>query len=80
MQILESIPGVGRKTAEVVVAFIDASNRFQNARQVSAYASLVPRQHQSGEINRMGKITRRGPRVLRSAWVEAAWAMLRYNS
>jgi len=80
VQLLESIPGVGRKTAEVVVAYLDDPNRFQNARQVSAYAGLVPRQHQSGETNRMGKITRRGPRVLRAALVEAAWAMLRYNS
>jgi transposase len=79
VQLLESIPGVGRKTAEVVVAYIDDAKRFQNARQVSAYAGLVPRQHQSGETNRMGKITRRGPRVLRAALVEPAWAMLRYN-
>lgn len=79
VQILESIPGVGRRTAEVVVAYIDDPNRFKNARQVGAYAGLVPRQHQSGETNRMGKITRRGPRVLRSALVEVAWVMLRYN-
>ncbi|MGI0484213.1 IS110 family transposase [Pantanalinema rosaneae CENA516] len=79
VQLLESIPGVGRKTAEVVVAYLDDPKRFQNARQVSAYGGLVPRQHQSGETNRMGKITRRGPRVLRAALVEAAWAMLRYN-
>ena len=80
VQILESIPGVGRRTAEVVVAYIDDPNRFDNARQVGSYAGLVPRQHQSGETNRMGKITRRGPRILRSALVEAAWVMLRYNS
>lgn len=79
MQILESIPGIGRRTAEVVVAYLDDANRFQNARQVSAYGGLVPRQFQSGAMNRMGKITRRGPRVLRAALVEAAWAMLRYN-
>jgi transposase len=80
VQLLESIPRVGRKTAEMVVAYLDDPKRFQNTRQVSAYAGLVPRQHQSGETNRMGKITRRGPRVLRAALVEAAWAMLRYNS
>jgi transposase len=79
VQLLESIPGVGRKTAEVIVAYIDNPNRFQTARQVGAYAGLVPRQHQSGETNRMGKITRRGPRVLRTALVEAAWIMQRYN-
>ena len=79
VEILESIPGVGRRTAEVIVAYIDDPNRFKNARQVGAYAGLVPRQHQSGETNRMGKITRRGPRILRSALVEAAWIMLQYN-
>jgi transposase len=79
VQLLESIPGVGRRTAEVIVAYIDDPHRFKNARQVSAYAGLVPRQSQSGESNRMGRITGRGPRLLRSALVEAAWAMLRYN-
>lgn len=79
VQLLESIPGIGRCTAEVVVAYLDDAKRFKTARQVSAYAGLVPRQHQSGETNYLGKITRRGPRVLRSALVEAAWAMLRYN-
>jgi transposase len=79
VQLLESIPGVGRKTAEVIVAFIDDAKRFKTARQVSAYAGLVPRQDQSGETNRMGRITRRGPRLLRSTLVEAAWIMLQYN-
>lgn len=79
VQLLESIPGIGRKTAEVVVAYLDDAKRFKNARQVSAYAGLVPKQFQSGNMNRMGKISRRGPRVLRTALVEAAWIMLRYN-
>ena len=79
VQLLESIPGIGRRTAEVIVAYIDDPKRFKNGRQVSAYAGLVPRQHQSGETNYLGKITRRGPRLLRSALVEVAWAMLRYN-
>lgn len=79
VQLLESIPGVGRKTAEVIVAFMDDAKRFKTARQVSAYAGLVPRQDQSGETNRMGRITRRGPRLLRSTLVEAAWIMLQYN-
>ena len=40
VQLLETIPGVGRKTAEVVVAYIDDPNRFKNARQVGAYAGF----------------------------------------
>jgi transposase len=79
VQLLETIPGVGRKTAEVVVAYLDDPHRFQNARQVSSYAGMVPRRYQSGEMDRHGRIHKRGPRQLRSALVEAAWLMLRYN-
>jgi transposase len=79
VQLLETIPGVGRKTAEVVVAYLDDPHRFQNARQISSYAGMVPRRYQSGEMDRQGRIHKRGPRQLRSALVEVAWLMLRYN-
>lgn len=79
VQLLQTIPGVGRKTAEVVVAYLDDPHRFQNSRQVSSYAGLVPRRYQSGQMDRQGRIHKRGPRLLRSALVEAAWLMLRYN-
>jgi transposase len=79
VQLLQTIPGVGRKTAEVVVAYVDDPHRFQNARQVSSYAGLVPKRYQSGTMDRHGKIHKRGPRLLRGALVEAAWLTLRYN-
>jgi transposase len=79
VQLLQTIPGVGRKTAEVVVAYLDDPHRFKNSRQVSSYAGMVPRRYQSGEMDRQGRIHKRGPRLLRSALVEAAWLMLRYN-
>jgi transposase len=79
VQLLQTIPGVGRKTAEVVVAYLDDPHRFRNARQVACYAGMVPRRYQSGEMDRQGRIHKRGPRQLRSALVEAAWLMLRYN-
>lgn len=79
VQLLQTIPGVGRKTAEVIVTQLDQPQRFQNARQVSGYAGLVPRRFQSGNMDRQGGITRRGSRLLRSSLVECAWVMLRYN-
>ncbi|EKV00203.1 transposase [Leptolyngbya sp. PCC 7375] len=79
IQLLQTIPGVGRKTAEVIVTCLDDPKRFENSRQVSAYAGLIPQQHQSGQTNRLGKITKRGSRLLRTALVEVAWIMLRYN-
>ncbi len=76
---LRTVPGVGPRLAETVVAFIGDPHRFDNARQVSAYAGLVPKQHQSGTMERHGRITRRGPRLLRSMLVEVAWLAIRHN-
>lgn len=74
-----TINGVGRVTAEAIVAYIDDPHRFKNANQVGAYAGLVPNQYQSGKTDRRGRITKRGPRLLRTLLVECAWCSLRYN-
>jgi transposase len=76
---IQSIPGVGPRTAEILVACIDDPHRFENGRQVSAYFGLVPRQFQSGETDRNGRITKRGNPLARTILVECAWASLRYN-
>lgn len=79
-QLLETTPGVGRRTAEVVAVYLDDAKRFTSGGEVSSYSGLVPRQYQSGEMDRRGRITRRGPRLLRRLLVEAAWCSLRYNA
>jgi transposase len=80
VRILETAPGVGPRTAEAVAAHLHDPGRFDNGKQVSAYGGLVPRQYQSGETDHRGRITRRGPALLRKLLVECAWAMLRYNA
>jgi transposase len=80
VQLLETTPGVGPRTAEAIVAHLHEPGRFDSGKQVSAYVGLVPRQYQSGEMDRRGRITRRGPALLRKLLVECAWVMLRYNS
>ena len=62
------------------MAYLGDARRFSNGKQVSAYGGLVPRQFQSGETDRRGRITRRGPALLRKLLVECAWVMLRYNA
>jgi transposase len=76
---LRTIHGIGPRTAEILVACIDNPHRFQNGRQVSAYFGLVPRQYQSGETDRNGRITKRGNPLARTILLECAWASLRYN-
>ena len=79
-RLLETIPGVGPRTAEAVAAHLGDPHRFASGKQVGAYAGLVPKQYQSGVTDRKGRITRRGPGVLRKLLVECAWCMLRYNA
>jgi transposase len=76
---LRTIPGVSPRTAEILVACIDDPHRFENGRQVSQYFGLVPKQYQSGETDRNGRITKRGNPLARTILVECAWASLRYN-
>jgi transposase len=67
--LLETAPGLGPRTAETVAAYLHDAPRFKTAKQVSAYSGLVPRQHQSGEMDRRGRITKRGPALLRKMLV-----------
>jgi transposase len=78
--LLETAPGLGPRTAETVAAYVHDAARFKTAKQVSAYSGMVPRQHQSGELDRRGRITKRGPALLRKMLVECAWSMVRYNA
>jgi transposase len=80
VELLQTIPGVGPRTAEAVAAFLPEPQRFRTTKQVSAYGGLVPRQYQSTDTDHRGRITKRGPRTLRKLLVECAWVMLRYNA
>lgn len=79
-QRLMTIPGVGHRLAEAVVAIVDRPERFRNSRQVGSYAGLTPRRYQSGQSDRQGRISRAGNTLLRSMLVEVAWLGLRYNA
>jgi transposase len=79
VQLLQSIPGVGPRCSELVVAWIDDPHRFRNGREVGAYAGLTPRRYQSGESDRSGRISRAGCGRLRKLLVQVAWGMLRHN-
>jgi len=77
VQRLCQMPNVSTRTAEVLVAHIDDPHRFKNARQVSCYAGLTPRQFQSGIANRQGRISKRGPAVMRRVLLQVSWGMTR---
>ncbi|WP_166832054.1 IS110 family RNA-guided transposase [Thalassoroseus pseudoceratinae] len=79
-RLLRTIPGVGPRLAEIVAAVLDDPRRFSNSKQVACYAGLTPRQYQSGDTDRQGRISRQGNSLLRAMLVEVSWVSLRYNS
>ena len=77
--LLRSIPGVGARTAEAALAYIDQPRRFRRNKQVGAYFGVVPCQDSSAEVNRLGHITRQGPPTVRKLLMEAAWQGIRHS-
>jgi len=71
---LETIPGVGRRTAEVLIAELGLDlRRFPTAGHLASWAGMCPGNHESAGKRAGGK-TRKGNRALRTALVEAAHA------
>ena len=76
--LLMTIPGVGPRTAEAIVAYIDNPHRFTRMRSVGSYFGLVPSQDQSASRNHLGRITKTGPATARKLLIEAAWSSARW--
>ena len=59
-QRLLSVPGVGPVVAATVLASVNDMSSFKNGRQFACWVGLTPTQYASGELNRIGKISKRG--------------------
>jgi transposase len=74
---LDTIPGVGRSVAELLVAEIGTDlTRFPSAKHLASWAGLCPGNHESAGKRRSGK-TRKGSPWLRACLVQAAHAAAR---
>jgi transposase len=74
---LITIPGVGQRTAEVIIAETGGDMaRFATAARLAAWAGLAPGDNESAGKRKKAP-TRQGDRQLRTAMVEAAWATWR---
>jgi transposase len=74
---LDAIPGVGQRTAELLVAEVGTDlRRFPTAGHLASWAGRCPGNHESAGKRLSGR-TRKGNRYLRAALVEAAQAAAR---
>jgi transposase len=78
VQALMALPGIGRRTAMMLVAEIGDISRFPTARKLCAWAGLTPSVHNSDRTVRHGHITKEGSVWVRWVLTEAAQIARRY--
>ncbi len=77
IELLQTMPGCGRITAWMIRAYTDDIRRFRSAKHYAAFVGVVPYVHNSNENIRHGKITKHGPELLRTAFVQLVMGMRR---
>jgi transposase len=73
---LMTVPGIGAVVVLGFVAAIDDPMRFRRSRSVGAHFGLTPKRYQSGEIDRVGAISKIGDEMVRTLLYEAATTLL----
>ena len=77
VRLLKTIPGVGDRTAQVIIAEIGIDmTRFPSAGHLASWAGLCPGNYESAGKSKSGR-TRKGNTALRTALCEAAWVASR---
>ena len=79
-KLLESIPGIGAATAALLLAELGDISQFSGARQVAAFAGLVPRIRESGtSVHGRSRLSKVGSSRLRKSLYFPAITALRFN-
>lgn len=74
LALLDQLPGVNRRIAEIIVAEIGLDmSRFPTSAHLASWAGVCPGNHESAGKRKTGK-TRKGSSWLRAALVQAGWA------
>jgi transposase len=79
IDLLLTIPGLGRLLGTVVALEIDRIDRFARPAKLVAYAGLVPSTYSSGGKTSHGGLMKMSNKWLRWALVEAAWIAVRHD-
>lgn len=80
VRLLLSLTGVGVYSALLIKSEIGDIRRFPNYKKLISWAGLAPSLYQSGNVERHGRITKQGSRMLRWIMVEAARVAVRHDA
>ena len=77
---LQSIPGIGKRTAMLLIVITDGFTRFETAKQLVGYVGLCPRIYDSGtSVKGKQKICKMGMASVRTLLYMCAMQAKRYN-
>lgn len=80
LTLLKSIPGMGSKTALLLIVLTDGFNRFENSKQLCSYAGITPTIRQSGSsIRGRSRISKMGNQKLRNLLFLCSFSACKYN-
>lgn len=75
-QRVQEIPGIGPIVGSALIAAVGDAKQFKNGRNLSAWVGLTPKQYASGDVSRMGGMSKRGNRTLRKLLIDGARSLL----
>jgi len=73
---LMSIPDIGEITAIAVVATVNDAKHLETSLSFAAWIGLVPRQYTIGGVTRLGRISKRGEKHIRTSLIHGARAVI----
>jgi transposase len=77
VKLLISVPGIGNLTAMTLLTELGDITRFKGLDSLCCYIGLIPSVSSSDEKERVGDITPRRNKILRTALVESSWMAIR---
>jgi len=80
LTLLKSIPGMGSKTALLLIVMTDGFSRFENSKQLCSYAGITPIIRQSGSsVRGRSRISKIGNKKLRNLLFLCSFSACKYN-
>jgi transposase len=80
IDLLETIPSIGRLSSRVLLSAIDNAARFDGKKAVAKYGALTPTIYQSGAATHLGHINRNGRQEVRRVLLQCAHTVVRMQS
>jgi transposase len=80
LTLLKSIPGMGSKTAIMLIVLTDGFSNFENARQLCSYTGITPSLRESGtSVRGRSRITKMGNAKLRNLLFMCSFSACKHN-